>query len=182
MCGSEKKEDGEIVGGQFKMNWVGEDMKGISPAAWARQSGVTLINRQLIYKTNAKTAGRTQQASPSLLLTSTSLRFENIQMRGTEPAAAGWPLMFSHHTDGHPERLWCAHLWALKVVFCKYFVRVRIWALCEASVWHCGDCIADTLASSSACYSYNNQRVMTEYTSIVKMTRKSSKEADLKLH
>ena len=39
------------------------------------------------------------------------------------------PLMFSHHSDGHPEQLWCTLPWALEVIFCflTHFVYARIW-------------------------------------------------------
>lgn len=40
------------------------------------------------------------------------------------PQQACQPLMFSHHSDGHPKQQWCALLWAF-------------WIFQDALGWHC---------------------------------------------
>lgn len=54
-----------------------------------------------------------------------------------QPQQACRPLMFSHHSDGHHEQLWCTLLWAFTVVFCYLtrFVCVRIWIFQNALGW-----------------------------------------------
>lgn len=85
-------------------------------------------SHQVMHKTNVKTAGHAWRASTSLLFTSVSPGFQNIQMRGTEPATAG--LSASNVLTSYqwsPQQLWCTLLWALEVVFCYLTHFVCVW-------------------------------------------------------
>lgn len=127
----------------MKMNWVGEvnEWYSHSNESWHQQSGSEQAGK-LLQKNERENSKGTRGQHPRVCYL--HLRRRISRTSKWQEQCKPQPLMFSHHSDGHPEQLWCTLLWALKVLFCflTHFVYVRIWIFQNALRWRCGFCTA----------------------------------------
>lgn len=127
---AEKEKDGVLAGKQFKMNWVGEvnERHSDSDENRHRPSGIERADKWCIKRMRKQRGIRSEHLQVCYLHLRHRASRTSKWEEQSRPQQACQPLMFSHHTDGHHEQLWCARLWAFEVIFCylTYFVCVRI--------------------------------------------------------